>query len=242
MGKYGNEFYVDMEIASIMSAKEIIPILINRYQPFSVVDVGCGTGAFAREFLHNGVSDVLGYEGEWMRKVKTLLQKDKYVYVDISKELRTSRTYDLCLCLEVAEHLDYSSARTLVSTLTSLSPRVVFSAAIPHQGGNHHVNEQWPEFWALLFAEKGFSLEWDPRLLIWNNSNIASCYRQNLLVFEKVTTKEATIPLSLVHPEAWNSAMRYRKTPLWFKAFSRVPRPILRMGKRFIHKIAGAVK
>jgi SAM-dependent methyltransferase len=242
MGQYGNEFYADMEIASIMSAKEIIPILINRYRPFSVVDVGCGTGAFAREFLDNGVSDVLGYEGEWMRKVKTLLQKDKYVYVDISKELRTSRTYDLCLCLEVAEHLDYSSARTLVSTLTSLSPRVVFSAAIPHQGGNHHVNEQWPEFWALLFAEKGFSLEWDPRLLIWNNSNIASCYRQNLLVFEKVTTKESTIPLSLVHPEAWNSAMRYRKTPFWFKALSRVPRPISRMGKRFIHKIAGAVK
>lgn len=45
MGKYGNEFYADMEIASIMSAKEIIPILINRYRPFSVVDVGCGTGA-----------------------------------------------------------------------------------------------------------------------------------------------------------------------------------------------------
>lgn len=177
-----------------------------------------------------------------MREVKTLLHKDKYVYVDISKELRTLRTYDLCLCLEVAEHLDYSSARTLVSTLTSLSPRVVFSAAIPHQGGNNHVNEQWPEFWALLFAEKGFSLEWDPRLLIWNNSNIASCYRQNLLVFEKVTTKESTIPLSLVHPEAWNSAMRYRKTPFWFKAFTRVPRPISRMGKRFIHKIVGEVK
>lgn len=242
MGTYGKEFYADLENASIASAKEIVPILINRYRPSSVVDVGCGTGAFAREFLDNGVSDVFGYEGEWMRDVKTLLEKEKYVYVDISKELRTSRTYDLCLCLEVAEHLYNSSARTLVSTLTSLSSRVVFSAAIPHQGGNHHVNEQWPEFWALLFAEKRFSLEWDPRLLIWNNSNIASCYRQNLLVFERVATKESTIPLSLVHPEAWNSAMRHRKTPFWYKSLSLLPRPILRMGKKVIRGIVGVVK
>lgn len=242
MKMYDSEFYADMQILSATSAKEIIPLLINRYKPISVVDVGCGTGAFAQEFIQNGIEDVVGYEGEWMRGTETLLQKDKYIFIDFTNEIGESRIYDLCLCLEVAEHLNYSSARTLVSTLTTLSSRVVFSAAIPSQGGNHHVNEQWPGFWAQLFAEKGYILEWDPRISIWNNSNIASCYRQNLLIFEKTANSEIIMPLSLVHPEAWTQAMKYRKIPIWLKAFHLLPRPLLRFGKKLLYRIVGKVR
>lgn len=242
MEVYDSEFYADMEISSVTSAREIIPLLINRYQPISVVDVGCGTGAFAREFIQNGVEDVTGYEGEWMRGTETLLQKDKYIYVDFANEISATRTYDMCLCLEVAEHLDHSAARTLVATLTNLSTKVVFSAAIPRQGGNHHVNEQWPEFWAQLFAEKGYFLEWDPRISIWNNSNIASCYRQNLLIFQKTADRGLIIPLSLVHPEAWQLAMKYRKTPIWLKAFHLLPRSFLRFGKKLLYRIVGKIR
>ena len=198
--------------------------------------------SYSFEFIKNGVEDVIGYEGDWMREAETLLQKEKYIYFDFTQEIKASRVYDLCLCLEVAEHLDYSSARILVSTLTSLSHQVVFSAAIPQQGGNHHVNEQWPEFWAQLFAEKGYILEWDPRLSIWNNSNIASCYRQNLLVFEKSASREIIIPFALVHPEAWTLAMKYRKTPIWLKVFQLFPRSLLRKGKRLFSQIGGIVR
>ena len=141
-----------------------------------------------------------------------------------------------------AEHLDSLAARTLVSTLTSFSQLVVFSGAIPHQGGNHHVNEQWPEYWAKLFAEKGYFLEWDPRLTIWNNSNIASCYRQNLLIFKKGSEFEAIMPLSLVHPEAWALAMKYRKTPLWLKVLHLLPRPLLRFCKQLLFRIIGKAR
>ena len=239
MEMYDSEFYADMQISSLTSAKEIIPLLMSKYQPISVVDVGCGTGAFAQEFIQSGVKDVIGYEGEWMQGAQTLLEKSKYIYVDFTHEIFPTRIYDLCICLEVAEHLDSSSARTLVSTLTSFSERVVFSAAIPRQGGNHHVNEQWPEYWANLFAEKGYALEWDPRLFIWNNSSIASCYRQNLLVFGKSANPKIVIPPSLVHPEAWVLAMKYRKTPIWLKALHLLPRPFLRFGKKFLYRIVG---
>lgn len=242
MEEYSSEFYADMEISSVTSAKEIIPILMDRYQPKSIVDVGCGTGAFAAEFIQNGIEDVTGYEGEWMRQAETLLQKDKYIYSDFTKKIDTKRIYDLCLCLEVAEHLDYSSARILISTLTSLSHKIVFSAAIPQQGGNHHANEQWPIFWAELFAEEGYILEWDPRLSIWNNSKIASCYRQNLLVFEKSVNRETIIPHSLVHPDAWTLAMKYRRTPIWLKALNLLPRPFLRKGKKFLSRFTGVVR
>jgi len=239
---YDSEFYADMEISSLTSAREVVPILISRYHPRSVVDVGCGTGAFTREFLKNGIEDVIGYEGEWMRKTPTLLPKDKYIYFDITNEIAPKKQYDMCLCLEVAEHLDISVARTLISSLTALSQRIVFSAAIPHQGGNHHINEQWPDYWAHLFGEKGYILAWDPRISIWNNSRIASCYRQNLLIFEKSSKSEPIVPLSLVHPEAWNLAMEYRKVPIWLRALQLLPRPLLRFGKRVYLRAVGRLK
>lgn len=228
-----------MELSSLTSAKEIVPILLERFHPNSIVDVGCGTGSFALEFIHNKVEDVLGFEGLWVKDVKTVLDKDKYIYCDISEKLEIAREFDLCLCLEVAEHLDYSKARTLISNLTQLSPRVVFSAAIPLQGGNHHVNEQWPDYWASIFADEGFYLEWDPRLSIWNNSRIAPCYRQNLLVFRRDPNSQLSIPLSLVHPEAWNQAMRYRSLPLWRSILNLFPRPVLRLGKKVLLQISG---
>jgi SAM-dependent methyltransferase len=242
LGIYDAEFYADMEISSVTSAKEIVPMLLNLYHPDSIVDFGCGTGAFAVEFLQNGIKDVIGYEGDWMRTAKTLLQKDRFIYVDFKDEIKPSRKYDMCLCLEVAEHIDHSSARTLISSLTALSQRIVFSAAIPHQGGNHHINEQWPEYWAHLFAEKGYILAWDPRISIWNNSKIASCYRQNLLVFEKSSESEINVPLSLVHPEAWNLGMKYRKVPIWLRALQLLPRPLLRLGKRVFLRTVGSLK
>jgi SAM-dependent methyltransferase len=242
MENYNSEFYVDMEVTSVSSAIEIIPILVNQYNPTSVVDIGCGTGAFAHEFYKQGIDDVIGYEGTWMRDKDTLLQKDKYVYNDLTKEIVVTRKFDLCLCLEVAEHLDFSAAETLISSLTALSSRVVFSAAIPKQGGNQHVNEQWPDYWAQLFAERGFFLEWDPRMSIWGNSKIHPCYRQNLLVFSKKTESSVIIPTSLVHPDAWIQAMKYRKAPFWLRLTSKLPRPLLRVGKRVISKIVRMTK
>ena len=240
MKNYSSEFYSEMEILSISSAKEIIPMLINRYGPVTVADVGCGTGAFANELISLGINDVDGYEGDWMKESQTLLPKSRYVYCDLTKKIQTNRIYDLCLCLEVAEHLDQSKARVLIESLTAMSSRIVFSAAIPRQGGNHHVNEQWPKYWAELFAEKGFLLEWDPRVTIWNNAKIAPCYRQNLLVFSLSDNHEVSSPISFVHPEIWDDVLKYRRVPFWLKILVKFPRSYLRLGKRVVNLITRA--
>lgn len=234
MKNYDSNFYNEMELLSVTSAKDLIPILMDRYRPSSVADVGCGTGAFAHELISLGVEDVVGYEGDWMKNTQTILSKSKYVYCDLTRKIDASRVFDLCLCLEVAEHIDKSKARTLVDSLTALSSRIVFSAAIPKQGGNHHINEQWPEYWAKLFAEKGFLLDWDPRISIWDNHNIAACYRQNLLVFTRGTSQEIKYPISLVHPEIWGDALKYRRVPIWLKVLLKFPRSYLRMGKKVL--------
>jgi SAM-dependent methyltransferase len=234
---YSDDFYKTMEHGSRSSAQQIVPLLLSRYSPNSIVDVGCGTGPFAYEFLKLGLTNVVGYEGNWMEALPTQLPKDYYIYQDLTKPFEVTRRYDLCLCLEVAEHLDEMHARQLIETLTNLSDVIVFSAAIPMQGGNHHVNEQWPIYWASLFAERSFFLDWDPRMMIWEVSEIEGCYRQNLLVFSSKAEKREVNTISLVHPELWLQAMRIRKVSLKQRLARKLPKSFFLLRRFLLKKI-----
>lgn len=102
---------------------------------------------------------------------------------DLTEPLDSCGPFDLAVSLEVAEHLPESHAPNSIASLTELAPLVLFSAAIPHQGGTHHVNEQWPEYWSSLFRERGFRVIDCIRPQIWNNEDIPYWYRQNTLLF-----------------------------------------------------------
>jgi hypothetical protein len=91
--------------------------------------------------------------------------------------------YDLAVCLEVAEHLPESSAADLVRALTAFAPVVLFSAAVPGQGGVGHINEQWPAYWKGLFEQHGFYRRDPIRPRIWTNERVHWWYRQNIFLF-----------------------------------------------------------
>ena len=95
--------------------------------------------------------------------------------------IHLERRFDLVLCLEVAEHLPADSAPTLIDSLVSLGPVIVFSAAIPYQGGTHHVNEQRPEYWARHFATKEYVPVDFLRRQIWQLHDVEWFYAQNIL-------------------------------------------------------------
>ena len=67
---------------------------------------------------------------------------------DLNQPFTLDRTSDLVVCLEVAEHVPPLSAGDFIASLTRLASIILFSAAIPYQGGDGHLNEQWPEYWA----------------------------------------------------------------------------------------------
>ena len=113
--------------------------------------------------------------------------------------------------LEVAEHLSPCSAEGFVESLVSMSDVVAFSAAIPFQGGHHHLNEQWPEYWANIFEKKGYVTIDCFRLRLWNERNVHYWYRQNLLLYVKhealsrypklqACKENSWGPLPFVHP------------------------------------------
>lgn len=97
---------------------------------------------------------------------------------DLTTSLKSDRLFDLVMSLEVAEHLDAKYAETFVDSLTNFGPVILFSAAVPFQGGEHHVNEQWPSYWEELFAKKGYVAVDAIRKHIWQNPEVEWWYAQ----------------------------------------------------------------
>lgn len=209
---YDETFFDQSLLETRSSAAVVVPLLVEMLQPHSVLDVGCGIGTWSAAFLHCGVQNVTGVDGGYIDHTALVLPVDRFIAADLTQPLNLGQRFDLVVSLEVAEHLPQSVARLFVSSLTRHAPVVVFSAAVPGQGGTHHINEQWPEYWAALFeADDFFCL--DPiRRKIWNDSRVQHCYRQNILVFahrdytlpEWANRDAAPTPsIGLVHPEMY---------------------------------------
>src|SRR5215472_302420 len=169
--------------ASFQSARIVVPIVISLLRPRSVVDVGCGSGAWLSVFRENGVERILGLDGGYVDPSWLVIPKECYRAVDLGKPFHVDGEFDLAICLEVAEHLPKKCAPDLVRRLVNLAPVVLFSGAVPFQGGVHHVNEQWPEFWNDLFSQNGYRALDLIRKQTWKNPDVKYWYRQNMFLF-----------------------------------------------------------
>jgi SAM-dependent methyltransferase len=154
-GNYGEAYYRALDSGCQSSAAAVVPEVVAALRPRSVLDVGCGTGAWLAEFLRAGVADVLGVDGPWLPRGLLRIPADRFHAQDLTAPLALPQEFDLTVCLEVAEHLPGRAAEGLVGSLAALAPVAMFSAAVPGQGGEGHVNERPPEYWDGLFAERG---------------------------------------------------------------------------------------
>ena len=179
---YDSKFYEDMLEGSKRSAEIILPLVFSEVQPKSIVDVGCGTGAWLSIAKKMNVSDVLGLDGGYA-KDHLLIKPNEFRATDISKGFSLDRKYDLAFCLEVGEHISNSKSSILVDSLARAADVILFAAALPGQGGTHHINEQWPDFWQRLFQEKDYVRIDCIRPLIYKNPNVEWWYRQNLCLY-----------------------------------------------------------
>ena len=180
---YGPAFYDHLLVEVPRSARAIVPLVMSLMAPRSVVDIGCGNGAWLAAFSEAGVRDFLGVDGAYTPPERLLMPHDRFRAVDIAQPFDLGRRFDLAISLEVAEHLPASAADRFVETLTKLAPVIMFSAAVPSQGGVGHVNEQWQDYWRAKFAAHGL-LATDPiRPLIWGRAEVAAYYQQNIIVY-----------------------------------------------------------
>lgn len=200
------------KVHNLTAPKEIVPVLNNIFKPLNVVDVGCGLGNFLQCFKNEGVTEVLGIDGSWVdwEKLSQYISENEFLEQDLETKINLNRKFDLVLSLEVAEHLAKEKAGIFVRNLVSLGNIIIFSAAIPGQGGQNHINEQWLSYWEELFLAEGFVLHDILRPLFWENDKINWWYRQNMVVFAHNTVYVPNpLPVNsitnVVHPELFKA-------------------------------------
>ena len=188
---YDAQFYSNHRDATDRSASAILPLVVSLLPRFdSMLDVGCGDGAWLTHAHRLGAATVHGVDGPWALG-SLRVPRAEFSEADLSKPWRANRRFDLVSTLEVGEHLPVSAADTFVETLESHGDVVLFSAAAPSQGGTNHVNEQPPAYWAEKFAAHGFVPIDCIRAAIWNDDAVAWWYRQNTLIFARESVLDA---------------------------------------------------
>lgn len=211
---FGTTDYDPIRPGMIRSAATVVPEVMAIVAPETVVDVGCGQGVWLAEFARHGCQ-VHGFDGH---DSPVDISAEEYTQVDLERVPALWGHYDLAVCLEVAEHLPESRADWLVRTLTDLADVVLFSAAIPGQGGQNHVNEQWPNYWAERFVAEDYLVSGGLRWKFWGDvpEKIEQWYAQNLLLCVRGLTAstwpdrklalfagDANQPWPVVHPRYW---------------------------------------
>lgn len=180
---YAGDFYEYIDNGSRNSARCVARYLLSQLRIESLLDVGAGHGAWAAEWQRAGVNSVVAVDGDYVDRNKLAIASDCFIPHDLERPLDLGRRFDLVQSLEVAEHLSASHSDQFVESLVRHGDVILFSAAVPYQGGEHHVNEQLPEYWRAKFARHGYAPYDGIRPHIAAEKAVMPWYRFNSLLY-----------------------------------------------------------
>lgn len=231
---YNDEFYRNRNRISEYAAERILGIVFDELavKPNSIVDVGCGVGTWLRVAKEKyGVLNVIGIDGEYVPKKYLQISEKEFIAENLEKcdavklcQYNQNSRFDLAISLEVAEHINRKYAVEFVKKLCALSNVICFSAAVPKQGGDAHVNEQRLSYWEELFNQNGYLLGDVVRADIWNDKKIPVWYKNNVVLFYKknfieIKTKNSKYIKDIVHPDMFERKMKlYEKEIIQLKS------------------------
>lgn len=154
--------------------------LLQRFTPFSVLDVGCGTGDALRWFRDHGMRTI-GLEG---LEANAAQCPEPVIVHDLTRGSAKLPPVDLVWCCEVVEHVE---ERYLPNLLDALGAGRVLAMthALPGQGGFHHVNEKPQAYWRDHLAARGFAFLPDVTEAARCLADEGHYFRRSGLVFER---------------------------------------------------------
>lgn len=185
MSNYYNANYFGSSIFDY-NYSAIAEAIVNTYDPKRVIEFGCGNGELAKELAKRNIEVIAidgyskpNYEGYTLVKFFPLDMNNSAATEKLLSEI--TGKFDVAISLEVAEHLDPAISGSLVKWMTNLSNAVVFSAAVPKQDGDGHINCRTHMEWYNFFAANGFEIVDTIRHQLRDHDKVGLWYKLNAI-------------------------------------------------------------
>jgi hypothetical protein len=158
---YDRDFHKSIENDETPQAIRLAEYIKEHLSPTCFFDFGCSTGTYLyqiKKHLPNIISVGFEFSDEAVQHAvcSDIIQHDLTTPLTISKSPRT-----LGLCLEVLEHIEDIHWKSVLENITKNCDRVIFSAAVPGQGGVGHINCRLKIVWIKRFHELGWVVDLD---------------------------------------------------------------------------------
>jgi SAM-dependent methyltransferase len=180
---YDRRFEIRQIAPSLRSARLFLGHLWRYLQPQSVIELGCGRGAWLKACHELGSAQLVGYDGHWNSGEMMVDGAIEFHGVDLNAQFDVPRHFDLAISMAVAQHLEPASAARFVGRLTTASNAVLFNAACCGQDGAPYLNDQLHSWWAALFAHEGYQPFDLFRSPFWGSLDLCYWSRQNTFLY-----------------------------------------------------------
>jgi SAM-dependent methyltransferase len=129
--------------------------LAERDCPMSVLDIGCGSGAYLKYFASQGAQRIRGIDG--IDGSFGYLQPDEYTRFDLANRLELSETFDLVICMSTLPNGLFDSEEALVNNIARhASKRIVFSSVLLGHSVSGRASSRLISYWLDLFESVGW--------------------------------------------------------------------------------------
>lgn len=164
-------------------AQRLAEYIKEKINPSTVIDIGCGPGIYVDSLRNLGL-DAQGIDTDKRVHGRPHLRCQSMFDLDDTK-------YDLVICMEVAEHIDEKFENQIVEKVSAaVGKTLIWTAALPGQGGTGHINCRPKEYWAEKLAGQGLvrDINKEQDLIEYaKNGYHMGWFANNLLFFERPT-------------------------------------------------------
>ena len=235
--KYLKEYYSRHRSLTLSSAKKIIKLFPDYFDPKSILDIGCGSGEWILAFQNQyPLCKLTGIDGHWIKSDELISKSNDFIVADLNSGLPVEifdKKYDLISCLETITDLPKKKGEHLIHQLCKITNLCLFSSGTPIQTHGPHKNRQWQSYWHNLFEKNGFKALDFIRSATWNDSEVGPWYSQNCFLFVEKSWLEDNPrwqnlslnqenPIDVVHPMIVPPLIQNMKLKKWLKILPRV--------------------
>ena len=138
-----------------------INLIDSEFEKFSktskILDIGCGKGHYIKHLLNKDFQNILGVEFSKSCSEK-YLQGINHVNEDFLEYSKTisDREYDICLCMDVLEHIPYDKIEFMVKSISRIGDHAILGIANHSDifmGEELHLIQENSKWWEMLLKK-----------------------------------------------------------------------------------------